>query len=139
MDNYFSTEGVFWIRGVTLWYIGESPLYLSAIDIERIEKHYEEDEPKRPWRVTASSIDKNSIRFLQDFPTGCKLLVTHQTQGRRDIFDSEDVIGKLTDCRPEHAWMDNLVAREIDGLLTYNLLIACEFELFPSKEEKTDV
>lgn len=134
MDNYFSAEGIFWIRGTSLWYAGESPVYLSLIDIERIEKYYKEDEPKRSWEARISSINKTAIRFLQDFPVGCTLLVAHRTQGRMDAFDPKNVIGRLTDCRPKSAWMDDLVAREIDHLLTYNLLIACEFEVFPVQE-----
>lgn len=134
MDNHFLAKGIFWIRGTSLWYAGELPVYLSLVDIEHIEKYYEEGEPKRAWEATISSINKTAIEFLQDFPAGCTLLVTHRTQGRADTFDPENVIGSLTDCRPKQAWMDNLVAREIDGLLTYNLLIACEFELFPAKE-----
>lgn len=127
-------HNLIYTRGTRLWYAGEPPVYLYLIDLEYIGKDYANTQPERPWEATLISIDKATMRFLYDFPVGCVLLIAYKDAGRPDVFSPENVIGKLSDCQPKHAWIDDLVHREIDELVTYKLEIACEFELFPENE-----
>lgn len=117
-----------------LWYAGDRHIFLYLAGIERIGKVYDDAQPKRPWRATITGVREPTIRFLQDFPVGCELLVTNRIVGRPDVFENNDVVGKLTDCRPVEAWIDDLISRDIDDVLVYKMEIACEFEMFPTKD-----
>lgn len=126
-------EQVIPTRSLTLWYNGERwPEFYWMIEIERIRRAYDVDgQPMPRWRAILSSYSPEKIEFLRDFPIGCELLVTYKEQGRRDIFKQDEVIGRLKDCRPVRAWMEDFVRFQVDSVMTYKLSISCEFELCP--------
>lgn len=126
MDNHF------WTRGSVLWRQGtHDHKEYTNIALERLERHYDDEgKPLPQWTATLIAYTFEDIDSLRNFPEFAEVTVTYKRQGRRDVFETDEVLLRMTNCKPVRGWFEWLVVYRGDGtdIVPYKLFITCEVE-----------
>lgn len=126
MDNYFTT------RGSVLWrQVPHAHKEYTNTALECLERHYDDEgKPLPQWTATLVAYTFDDIDLLRNFPESAEITITYKTHGRRDVFREEDVMLRMSNCKPVRGCFEWLVVYLVNDMdiVPYKLFVTCEVD-----------